>query len=68
MSVLSFGVSSVPLVFSTVLSYVSTLTRIFKVFIKFLLENDNVCKELFSNPVVLCFPTLHVLVYCLEEV
>jgi hypothetical protein len=47
MSVLSFRVRSVPLVFSTVLSCVSALTRIFKVFIKFLLKNDNVCKELF---------------------
>jgi hypothetical protein len=47
MSVLSFGIRSVPLVFSTMLSCVSALTRIFKVFIKFLLKNDNVCKELF---------------------
>jgi hypothetical protein len=47
MSVLSFGVRSVPLVFSIVLSCVSALTKIFKVFIKFLLKNDNVCKELF---------------------
>jgi hypothetical protein len=53
MSILSFKVILVSLVFNTVIAFVLCLVEFSKVFIKFPLRNDNVCKELFQNPVVL---------------
>jgi hypothetical protein len=49
----SFGVILVSLVFDTVVAFGLCLVEFPKVFIKFLLRNDNVFKGLFQNLIVL---------------
>jgi hypothetical protein len=53
MSMLSFGVILVSFVFNIVVAFGLCLVKFSKVFIKFLLRNDNVFKVLFQNPIVL---------------
>jgi hypothetical protein len=53
MSMLSFGVILVSFVFNIVVAFGLCLVEFSKVFIKFLLRNDNVFKVLFQNPIVL---------------
>jgi hypothetical protein len=53
MSMLSFRVILVSLVFSIVVAFGLGLIEFSKAFIKFLLKNDNVFKGLFQNPIVL---------------
>jgi hypothetical protein len=53
MSMFSFGVILVSLVFYTAEAFGLCLVEFSKVFIKFFLRNDNVFKGFFQNPIVL---------------
>ena len=53
MSMLNFGVILVSLVFNIVVAFGLCLVEFSKVFIKFLLRNDNFFEGLFQNPIVL---------------
>ena len=53
MSMLSLRVILISLVFNIVVAFGLCLVEFSKVFIKFLLRNDNVYKGLFQNPFVL---------------